>query len=106
MDNDKFDEEIAKTRRTIRIIQSFGWFFVIMGFVFLVVGLYYWFLKRDDFNEVGDFIGGVSGSLWALAGLFFIYIAFLGQKIEIKYQQEELKLNREELSESKEALQA
>jgi len=105
MDNEKFDKEIDKTRKTIRIIQSFGWFFVIMGFVFLVVGLYYWFLKRDDFNEVGDFIGGVSGSLWALAGLFFIYIAFLGQKIEIKYQQKELALNRKELELNRQELE-
>ncbi|PTX58383.1 hypothetical protein C8N46_11428 [Kordia periserrulae] len=105
MNDKKFDEEIAKTEKTIKKIRFFGWFFVFTGFIFLIVGLYYWFLIRDDFNEVGDFIGGVSGSLWALAGLFFIYIAFLGQKIEIKNQQKELALNRKELELNRQELE-
>ncbi|MBC8754876.1 hypothetical protein H2O64_09355 [Kordia sp. YSTF-M3] len=106
MNEEGFDAEVTKTKKAIIIFKIFGWLFVALGFIVFIIGLYYWILKRDDFNEVGDFVGGVSGSLWALAGLFFIYIAFLGQKIEIKYQQADLKLNREELRESKEVFKA
>jgi hypothetical protein len=106
MTKEKFEEEVLKTEKTITMIRFVAWIFIAIGFIFLVIGLVYWIKDKQLFNEVGDFVGGIAGSLWALAGLFFIYLAFLGQKIEIKYQQEELRLNREELSKSKEALQA
>lgn len=36
---------------------------------------------------MGDFLAGSVGSIWSLAGLFFVYIAFLGQKVQILQQQ-------------------
>jgi len=55
-------------------------------------------------NEFGDYLGGTVASCWALAGLFFIYVAFLGQKVEMIYQREELKLTRNELEATREEL--
>jgi hypothetical protein len=43
------------------------------------------------FNEYGDFVGGVVASIWSLAGLMFIYVAFLGQKLQLLLQQLELR---------------
>ena len=101
-DNRSFEAQISKINKRIWLFNILAWFFVVSGLVILAVGLRFLFDDGDAFNEVGDFVGGVAGSLWALAGLFFIYIAFLGQKIEIKYQQEDLTLNRAELKETKE----
>lgn len=48
-------------------------------------------------NELGDFIGGTSGTFASFAGLAFVYVAFLGQRLQILMQQEEIELNREEM---------
>lgn len=69
--------------------------------------------ERRDYrvNDLGTFIGGFVASLWSLAGIFFIYIAFLGQKrqlilqqLEIKFNQIELKATRLELEGQKEQM--
>lgn len=52
-------------------------------------------------NELGDFIGGTSGTFASFAGLAFVYVAFLGQRLQILMQQEELELNRKELKETR-----
>lgn len=56
-------------------------------------------------NEVGDFLGGTMVGIWSLAGLVFIYVAFLGQKQQMIYQQQELDLNRKEIKQTNETLQ-
>ncbi|GAA0878977.1 hypothetical protein GCM10009119_19450 [Algoriphagus jejuensis] len=48
-------------------------------------------------NELGDFIGGTSGTFASFAGLAFVYVAFLGQRLQILMQQEELESNRQEM---------
>lgn len=55
-------------------------------------------------NELGDFIGGTSGTFASFAGLAFVYVAFLGQRLQILMQQEELELNRKELQETREEI--
>ncbi|WGD34235.1 hypothetical protein [Olleya sp. YS] len=96
-----FEKDINKIKIRIKIFNLFAWIFVLLGFVVLYLGYNFWESESGKLNEVGDFVGGVAGSFWALSGLFFIYIAFLGQKIEIKYQQEDLALTRDELMESR-----
>ncbi len=100
--NDEFEAQIIEINKQIKTFKTMSWTFIWVGVLVFIIGIFYWFVDKNNFNEVGDFIGGVAGSLWALAGLFFIYIAFLGQKVEIKYQQEDLTLTREELKETKE----
>lgn len=48
-------------------------------------------------GQVGDFIGGVIGSVWALAGVFLYFSA-------LKLQQQELKSQREEMATSQRLL--
>ena len=48
-------------------------------------------------GQVGDFIGGVIGSIWALAGVFLYFSA-------LKLQQQELKSQREEMATSQKLL--
>ena len=96
------DIEINKIRKRIRFINVFAWIFVALGLVIFCAGINLWYNEHEKLNEIGDFVGGIGGSLWALSGLFFIYIAFLGQRIEIKYQQQDLKLTRDELKDTKE----
>ena len=73
-------------------------------------------IKADKFAQYGDTIGGVVGSLWALAGVLLFYAAFKKQiealedqkeatrttQRAIELQSEELKLQREELAETRE----
>lgn len=55
-------------------------------------------------NELGDFIGGTSGTFASFAGLAFVYVGFLGQRLQILMQQEELELNRKELQDTREEI--
>lgn len=82
-----FDKEIKKKETKIKIVRIFGFIILSAGFIPLFHGFFY---VGGEYNELGDYIGGVSGALWSLAGLLFIYMAFLGQQIEIHYQREEL----------------
>lgn len=109
----KKEEEKCKNKTNaldsrIKFFNAVAWAAVIIGFLIGVSGIIY---KGEDLklHELGDFIGGSTASLWSLAGLFFIYIAFLGQQkqmllqnLDIKYNRFELKLSRQELREQKE----
>jgi hypothetical protein len=67
-------------------------------------------VNSEKLAQLGDFIGGVVGSLWALAGVFLFYKALTEQRIDFKnnkdtlelqvsalnQQIDEFKLNREE----------
>ncbi|MBB6326965.1 ABC-type multidrug transport system fused ATPase/permease subunit [Algoriphagus iocasae] len=52
-------------------------------------------------NELGDFIGGTSGTFASFAALAFVYVGFLGQQLQILMQQEELEMNRQELKDTR-----
>lgn len=81
-----------------------AWVFVFLGFLPVFYGLKYCLVAEFgtcSLNEFGDFIGGVSGALWALAGLFFIYVAFLGQRSQLVLQKEEIRLSIEEVRASR-----
>ncbi|MCB9257581.1 MAG: putative phage abortive infection protein [Chitinophagales bacterium] len=103
----EFETKISKLETKIKTYSNWAWGFVIGGFVVVIVGLIL-YLCRDNtnynLNLLGDFYGGSVASIWSLAGLFFIYIAFLGQKqqllnqqMEIMYSQLEVKYTRLEL---------
>ena len=73
-------------------------------------------VEYDKTGQIGDFIGGVVGSLWALVGVLLFYRALMlqrdalttqnnaldNQQEELKLQREELKLQREELRKTRE----
>jgi hypothetical protein len=75
-----------------------AWGFIIFGFAIILIGIYIvFFMPSLKINELGDFYGGALASVWSLAGLFFIYVAFLGQKQQLLNQQLELNFNHLEL---------
>lgn len=47
-------------------------------------------IKTDVFGQFGDVIGGVVGSLWALAGVILFYLGLMEQRKDIKTNQNAL----------------
>jgi hypothetical protein len=48
--------------------------------------------KYEKFGQLGDFIGGIVGSIWALAGVLLFYIALTEQRKDIHINQEAVEL--------------
>lgn len=57
---------------------------------------------KDLFGEYGEYIGGLVGSLWALAGVTLFYEALRFQRTELRMQRHELELQRHEIIEQTE----
>ncbi len=116
---EKREENINKELESLanRIVDftRWAWIFVILGFAIAIFSTIL-FLCQDagngfTLNLLGDFMAGTVASVWSLAGLFFIYVAFLGQKqqllnqqLEIMYSQLEVKYTRLELSGQREEM--
>lgn len=91
------DASVKSFRQTRRLVLLLAWILVVAG---VGIGLYGVNLSVGpaySLDEIGEFVGGTAGSLWALAGLFFIYAAFVGQQEELVYQRVELRSTRQEL---------
>lgn len=94
-----------------------AWFFVVIGGIIGISATSIFFYIKGfcfcdfELNLLGDFLAGSMGAVWSLAGLFFIYVAFLGQKqqllnqqLEIMYNQLEVKYTRLELNGQKQEM--
>jgi len=83
-----------------------GWAFLICAIIPLAFALILliWYNQYWQKNDLGTFISGVSGTFAALAGVFLIYVAFLGQRLQIFFQKLELEMNRQELKETREEI--
>ena len=103
MDLDKRKTELNSQ---IKLFRRLGVFFGILAIVPLVWAVIQVFQAHSFFkeNELGDFIGGTSGTFASFAGLAFVYIGFLGQQLQILMQQEELEMNRQELKDTREEI--
>lgn len=106
----KIDSELSILETKITTYTKWAWGFVWAGIIIGILSVIYflWANTENGFglNLLGDFLGGSVASLWSLAGLFFIYIAFLGQKqqllnqqLELMYSQLEVKHTRLEMKE-------
>ena len=74
------DEQIISIEKKIKRYTLAGWLFVWAGMVFFILEfLVYFFVNIDmkNLNLLGDFYGGSVASLWSLAALLFIFVAFL-----------------------------
>ncbi len=111
----EIDTELKQLVTQINKYTTWAWKFVWFGaFVAFVSTLFYLGKNTENgfgLNLLGDFMAGTVASIWSLAGLFFIYVAFLGQKqqllnqqLEIMYSQLEVKYTRLELSGQKEEM--
>jgi hypothetical protein len=96
----------AYLEEKITFYSRFGWVFVICATIPLVFAfkIVVWHNEYWQESDLGSFIGGVSGTFAALAGVFFIYVAFIGQRLQILFQKEELEMNRKELKETREEI--
>jgi len=135
MTNEELEKEIDDASKRIEARQSeitseltllsgqivtytnWAWRFVWFGAGVAILSVVFFIWKNTEagfgLNLLGDFMAGSVASLWSLAGLFFIYVAFLGQKqqllnqqLEIMYSQLEVKYTRLELSGQKEEMVA
>ncbi|KIX19925.1 hypothetical protein SY27_15460 [Flavobacterium sp. 316] len=82
---------------------------VYIGFGLIAIGLVFFLWKEWDnvrYDEVdsakigqfGDFIGGVVGSIWALAGFILFYVALNKQKEDLEINRDALKSQIEAMS--------
>ncbi len=112
---EKLESELNKLTNGIKAYSNWAWFFVYLGFFVAAIGLTCFFFPKIsgklNLNELGDYFAGSVASVWSLAGLFLIYVAFLGQKqqlihqqIEILFSQAEVKATRIELKGQKDQL--
>ena len=103
------ESELENLSKKIIKFTSWAWIFVWIGFAIGIVSIIIFYYKNTEdgfgLNLLGDFMSGTVASIWSLAGLFFIYVAFLGQKqqllsqqLEIMYSQLEVKYTRLELA--------
>jgi len=108
------------------LTEKFSKRLLIAGVLLLVIGfvLFIWNdwslstnekLKADKVAQFGDFVGGLIGSIWALAGVILFYVALTEQRKDfatnrqvldaqtdaLKQQIREFELQREELSETR-----
>jgi hypothetical protein len=108
-------ENLSAKRKTLdRRVVILSWmvgFLVLVGLIVAGYGLIiYQPLIRgqndvSNLTNLGTFFQGAVASIWALAGVILIYVAFLGQKQQLINQQEELKQNREELEATRKEMQ-
>lgn len=108
------------------LTEKFSKRLLIFGFIILIVGfaIFIWNdwaftteskIKADKVGQFGDFVGGLIGSIWALAGVVLFYVALTEQRSDfgtnrkvldaqtdaLKQQIKEFELQREELSETR-----
>ena len=111
----EIDTELQQLVAQIDKYTTWAWRFVWFGAFVAFVSTIFYLCKNNEtgfgLNLLGDFMAGTVASIWSLAGLFFIYVAFLGQKqqllnqkLEIMYSQLEVKYTRLELSGQKEEM--
>lgn len=94
----KDDMELQKLKSKIWRFSAIAWLLVCIGIVILVFALSkYYYDENMTLSALGDFLAGSMTAAWSLAGLFFIYVAFLGQKQQMIYQQDQLEINNQDL---------
>ncbi|MFK7978358.1 MAG: hypothetical protein AB8G86_00125 [Saprospiraceae bacterium] len=112
LDQNRINKKIDRIDEKIDLFNKVGWGFIFLGIIIAFSGLVI-ILNQSEIklSEIGDFMGGTVATCWSLSGLFFIYVAFLGQQkqmllqnLDIKFNRIELKLNRQELAGQKEQM--
>jgi len=90
--------------RKITVCTKVAWICVIVGFLVAVPGV--WLFWREmhggtgtasplgNLSSLGSYLQGAVQSLWSLAAFLFIYVAFLGQKQQLKLQSEQFEIEQ------------
>lgn len=95
IDSDRHEQDIGSVERTIKVVRYLAVGLVSAGLIIGVAGVTRFTTGPDDLSRLGTFLQGTTGVLWSLAGLTLVYVAFLGQQLQILHQKEDLRLTRE-----------
>ncbi len=93
--NKQNKKEVFFTENTGKLFALGGIVFIILAaIVFVLFGSWTFSntLNEEKIGQFGDFIGGVIGSLFSLAGVILFYVALKEQRKDININQENLKL--------------
>ncbi len=94
-ETDRHEQDIADVERTIRVVRYVALGLVVTGLIIAVIFVTRFSMRPEDLDRLGGFLAGTTGVLWALAGLTLVYVAFLGQQVQVLHQKEDLRLTRE-----------
>ena len=94
-ESDRNERELARVERTIRWVRYLAIALVVSGLIIGLAWLPVFRKSAEDFDHLGSFLSGTTGVLWGLAGLTLVYVAFLGQQVQVLHQKEDLRLTRE-----------
>ncbi|HEU5218020.1 MAG TPA: hypothetical protein VFU23_05140, partial [Gemmatimonadales bacterium] len=101
LDPNPHEKEIARVERTIKVVRYLAILLVVAGLVIGLLGVSRFGTGPDDLSRIGSFLQGTTGALWGLAGLTLVYVAFLGQQLQVLHQKEDLRLTREAFKQQK-----
>ncbi|WP_024773050.1 putative phage abortive infection protein [Aquimarina macrocephali] len=94
--------KLIKNEKTSLILVASGLVLIGLAIIFFLwsdIGLTFNSkINSEKFGQLGDFIGGIVGSMWALAGVLLFYIALTEQRGDIQTNQKALKLQIEALN--------
>lgn len=95
LEKEKLSKGILKVKNRIRHLKIVSAFLFLLG---LIVGFYgcyeYYYNPTLKLNEIGDFLAGTVGIIWALLSALLIYIAFLAQSQQLEIQMQEIVANQ------------
>ncbi|MFZ1081599.1 MAG: putative phage abortive infection protein [Candidatus Kryptoniota bacterium] len=87
-----------KLNHQITRFTRIAFFFAVLGFCVVIYGVYkYYPFSTSNLTDLGTFLAGLLGPVWALAGVLFFYAAFLEQKLQLLYQEGEMEEQNETL---------
>lgn len=92
---------IEKPSKNTYWFTGVAWVFVFVGFLAAGYGIYKCFKDSQGFGLnnlglIGSFFQGSVASIWSLAGLMFIYVAFLEQRKQVTQQDAELEAQKQQ----------
>src|SRR3977135_2956056 len=102
---DRLEQQIAAVERTIIVVRYLAVALVAAGLIVGLAGARKFTMGADDLSRMGSFLQGTTGALWGLAGLTLVYVAFLGQQLQILHQKEDLRLTREAFKQQQREMQ-
>jgi len=95
--NARPDEGVLEKR--IASLTKWAWRLVFLGVVLAFAGIAaLGGLSSENLGDFGSFLQGAVGSLWSLSAVFFVYVAFLGQRLQLLYQQVQLSALRTQMA--------
>lgn len=103
------EDELASSKCALKTrIDIFFWIAVILGLLAIISFVFYAYFPGKIYNwfpaNPHDYANNLSVILASLSGVLFVYIAFLGQRWQMLYQQQEIRDNRNEMKLSTEEL--